>query len=122
VLYGLDPVELISGKWLYDAPILDLFPYAGSDPPVVAGLPKPNFEQKQSLLRLIERVVITAGQVTIKLAIPLSTNLDLTPLGAGTVGPPIVLRCSFRPSTVSRREKKQPPMDLRELIYAREKS
>ena len=33
VLYGLDPVELIPGKWHYDAPILDLFPYTGSDPP-----------------------------------------------------------------------------------------
>ncbi len=49
---------------------------------VVAGLPKLNFEERQKLLRkLIDRIVITAGQVTIKLAIPLSTNLDLTPLG-----------------------------------------
>jgi len=41
-----------------------------------------NFEEKQKLLRkIIHRIVITAGRVTIKLAIPLSTNLDLTPLG-----------------------------------------
>ncbi len=33
VLYGLDPVELIPGKWPYDAPILDLFPHTNSDPP-----------------------------------------------------------------------------------------
>lgn len=33
VLYGLDPVELIPGKWRYDAPILDLFPHPGSDAP-----------------------------------------------------------------------------------------
>ncbi len=49
---------------------------------VVAGLPKLNVEDKQKLLRkIIDRIVITAGHVTIKLAIPLSTNLDLTPLG-----------------------------------------
>ena len=33
VLFGLDPVELIPGKWRYDAPIMDLFPYPGSVPP-----------------------------------------------------------------------------------------
>lgn len=49
---------------------------------VVHGLSKLNFEKKQKLLRkLIDRIVITAGHVTIKLAIPLSTNLDLTPVG-----------------------------------------
>ena len=49
---------------------------------VVAGLSKLNFEEKQKLLRkLIDRIVIAAGHVTIKLAIPLSTNLDLTPMG-----------------------------------------
>jgi site-specific DNA recombinase len=49
---------------------------------VVAGLPKLGFEEKQRLLRkIIDRIVITAGHVTIKLAIPLSTNLDLTSLG-----------------------------------------
>jgi hypothetical protein len=49
---------------------------------VVAALPKLNFEEKQKLLRkIIDRIVITAGHVTIKLAIPLSTNLDLTPMG-----------------------------------------
>ena len=32
VLYGLDSVEFIPGQWHYDAPILDLFPYPGSDP------------------------------------------------------------------------------------------
>jgi site-specific DNA recombinase len=49
---------------------------------VVAGLSKLNFEEKQKLLRkIVDRIVITAGQVTIKLAIPLSTNLDLTSLG-----------------------------------------
>ena len=48
---------------------------------VVAGLPKLDFEERQQLLRkVVDRIVITAGQVTIKLAIPLSTNLDLTPL------------------------------------------
>ncbi len=50
--------------------------------PVVAGLQKLNFDDRQKLLRkIIGRIVITAGHVTIKLAIPLSTNLDLTPLG-----------------------------------------
>jgi len=53
---------------------------------VVAGLPKLNFEEKQKLLRkIIDRVVITAGQVTIKLAIPLSTNLGLTPPCPGKI-------------------------------------
>ena len=49
---------------------------------VVDGLSKLSFEDKQKLLRkLIDRIVITAGHVIIKLAIPLSTNLDLTPMG-----------------------------------------
>ena len=49
---------------------------------VVAGLPKLSFEEKQKLVRkIINRIVITAGHVTIKLAIPLSTNLDLTSVG-----------------------------------------
>ena len=49
---------------------------------VVAGLPKLSFEEKQKLVRkIIDRIVITAGHVTIKLAIPLSTNLDLTSVG-----------------------------------------
>jgi site-specific DNA recombinase len=47
---------------------------------VVDGLPKLTFEEKQKLLRkIIERIVVTAAHVTIKLAIPLSTNFDLTP-------------------------------------------
>ncbi|HEX9723642.1 MAG TPA: recombinase family protein, partial [Vicinamibacteria bacterium] len=51
---------------------------------VVAGLPKLNFQEKQKLLRtIIDRVVVTAGQLTIKLAIPLSTNFDLTPSRPG---------------------------------------
>ncbi len=33
VLYGLDPVELIPGKWQYDAPILDIFPHPDATPP-----------------------------------------------------------------------------------------
>ena len=38
-----------------------------------------HIEEKQKLLRkIIDRIVITAGHVTIKLANPLSTNLDLT--------------------------------------------
>jgi len=48
---------------------------------VLAGLPKLDFEQRQKLLRkIIDRIIVTAGHVTIKLAIPLSTNFDLTPL------------------------------------------
>jgi site-specific DNA recombinase len=48
---------------------------------VLAGLPNLNFKEKQKILRkIVDRIVITAGHVTIKLAIPLSTNLDLTPL------------------------------------------
>jgi site-specific DNA recombinase len=47
---------------------------------VVDGLSKLTFEEKQKLLRqIIERIVVTAGHVTIKLVIPLSTNFDLTP-------------------------------------------
>lgn len=47
---------------------------------VIAALPKLNFAEKQKLLRnVIDRVVVTAGHVTVKLAIPLSTNLNLTP-------------------------------------------
>ena len=53
---------------------------------VLDGLPELNFEQKQKLLRkIIDRIVITAGNVTIKLAIPLSTNLDLTPSRPGKI-------------------------------------
>ncbi len=49
---------------------------------VVAGMPKLSFEEKQKLVRkIIDRIVITAGHVAIKLAIPLSTNLDLTSVG-----------------------------------------
>ena len=33
LLYGLDPVELIPGRWQYDAPVLALFPHSGIDAP-----------------------------------------------------------------------------------------
>ena len=49
---------------------------------VGSGLSRLSFEDKQKLLRkLIERIHITGWQVKVKLAIPLSTKLDLTPLG-----------------------------------------
>ena len=49
---------------------------------VLAGLTGLTFEEKQKLLRkVMERVIVTGGEVTLKLAIPLSTNLDLTPVG-----------------------------------------
>jgi hypothetical protein len=49
---------------------------------VGSGLGSLSFDDKQKLLRkLIERIHITSWQVKVKLAIPLSTKLDLTPLG-----------------------------------------
>ena len=49
---------------------------------VGSGLGSLNFDDKQKLLRkIIERIHITGWQVKVKLAIPLSTKLDLTPLG-----------------------------------------
>ncbi|MBC8423545.1 recombinase family protein [bacterium] len=47
------------------------------------GLAKLDFNGKQKLLRkVIERVEVTAWDVRVKLAIPLSTNFDLTTVGA----------------------------------------
>ena len=46
-----------------------------------SGLRLLDFDAKQKLLRkLVERVLVTAGQVQVKLKIPLSTNSDLTPV------------------------------------------
>ena len=48
-----------------------------------SGLARLGFDEKQRLLRkIIERVLVAGGEVTVKLTIPLSTNSDLTPLGA----------------------------------------
>jgi len=48
-----------------------------------SGLARLSFEEKQRLVRkIIERVSVAGGEVTVKLTIPLSTNSDLTPLGA----------------------------------------
>jgi hypothetical protein len=47
---------------------------------VGAGLDRLGFEDRQKLLRkIIERVIVTAWEVRVKLAIPLSANSDLTP-------------------------------------------
>jgi hypothetical protein len=49
---------------------------------VGSGLGSLNFDDKQELLRkIIEHINITGWQVKVKLAVPLSTKLDLTPLG-----------------------------------------
>ena len=50
---------------------------------VSEGLDQLDFEGKQKLLRkVIERIEVTAWEVKVKLAIPLSTNFDLTTTGA----------------------------------------
>jgi len=52
---------------------------------ISTGLDKLDFNGKQKLLRkVIERVEVTAWDVRVKLAIPLSTNFDLTTMG--TIG------------------------------------
>ncbi len=50
---------------------------------VAEGLDQLDFKGKQKLLRkVIERIEVTAWEVKVKLAIPLSTNFDLTTTGA----------------------------------------
>ena len=79
---------------------------------VLAGLPKLNFEQKQKLLRkIVERITITAGQVTIKLAIPLSTNFDLTPSRPDEI--------ATRPERKDRAESRYIPSEVRERVFER---
>jgi site-specific DNA recombinase len=49
----------------------------------LSGLAHLSFDEKQALLRkVIQRVIVTAGEVTLRLAFPLSTNSDLTSNGA----------------------------------------
>ncbi len=57
LLYGLDPVELIPGKWRYEAPILELFPYPGSSPPA-----SPACQLIGPLAEAVRAVLPIAGQ------------------------------------------------------------